>query len=120
MTTVEILPASNADGGMSYRAISGGKHSVGETAGQALDTLAAQLEQAEFSGLFVMRKTNPDIFFTAEQQEQLSALMELWRQARDQGKEMPSDQQSELDLLVEAELNASIAHTNALMQQSAV
>ncbi|MEL6350743.1 MAG: hypothetical protein AAFR58_03165 [Cyanobacteria bacterium J06627_28] len=101
MTTVEILPVSNADGKRVYRAISGDKHSVGETAGQALDALTVQLEDAEFSGLFVIRTIEPDNFFTAEQQARLSNLMELWRKARDQGHALPLEQQTELDLLVE-------------------
>lgn len=62
MVTVEILPVSNTDVGKSYRTISGDKHSVGETAGQALDELTAKLEEAEFSGLLVIQKTNPEVF----------------------------------------------------------
>ena len=117
MTTVEILLASDDNGGKFYRAISGDKHSVGKTAGQALDALTAQLEEAEFSGLLVIRKTEPDIFFTAEQQAQLSNLMALWRQARDRGEQLPPTQQAELESLVESELKASAARTKALMRQ---
>jgi hypothetical protein len=43
MTTVAILPISDVNGEKSYRAIAGDKHSVGETAGQALDALTANL-----------------------------------------------------------------------------
>lgn len=117
MTTVEILPISDASGGQAYRAISGDKHSIGKTAGQALDALTAQLEQSEFAALLLIRNANPDSFFTAEQQERLLTLMALWRQARDQGQELPSSQQAELDALVEAELSAATARTNSLMQK---
>lgn len=39
MTTVAILPIFDADDKKTYRAIVGDKHSVGKTAGQALDAL---------------------------------------------------------------------------------
>jgi hypothetical protein len=47
--------------------------------------------------------------FSAEQQKRLSELMELWWIARDQGQDLPPDQQAELDSLVEAELKAATA-----------
>ncbi len=114
MTTVEIVPISNASGEQSYRAIAGDKHSVGKTAGQALDALTAQLNQTAFSALLFIQSAHPDKFFSAEQQERLSALMSLWRTARDQGQELPSEQKAELEKLVEAELSAAAARTAAL------
>ena len=116
MTTVAILPISDPSGEKSYRAIAGDKHSVGKTAGQALDALTAQLGEAEFSALLVIQSFRPDSFFSAEQQERLSELMSLWRLARDQGQPLPSEQQAEIDALVEAELRAATARTAALMQ----
>lgn len=116
MTTVAIVPISDASGEKSYRAIAGDKYSVGKTAGQALDALTVQLGEIEFSALLVIQSFRPDSFFSAEQQEQLSELMSLWRLARDQGQELSPDQQAELDRLVEAELRAAIARTAALMQ----
>lgn len=116
MTTVEILPISNTSGERSYRAIAGDKHSVGKTAGQALDALTAQLGATEFSVLLVIQSFHPDPFFDTEQQERLSELMRLWRLARDQGQELPPGHQAELDALVDAELKAATARTAALMK----
>lgn len=116
MTTVAILPISDASGEKSYRAIAGDKYSVGKTAGQALDALTIQLGEIEFSALLVIQSFRPDSFFSAEQQKQLSELMNLWRLARDQGQELPPEQQAELDRLVEAELRAATVRTAALMQ----
>jgi hypothetical protein len=116
MTTVAILPISDASGEKSYRAIAGDKYSIGKTAGQALDALTIQLGETEFSALLVIQSFRPDSFFSAEQQEKLSELMNLWRLARDQGQELPLKQQAELDRLVEAELRAATARTAALMQ----
>jgi hypothetical protein len=111
MTTVAILPISDANGEKSYRAVAGDKSSVGKTAGQALDALTAQLEDTEFSALLVIQSFRPDSFFSAEQQERLSQLMDLWRLVRDQGQELPPQQQAELTNLVEAELKAATART---------
>lgn len=116
MTTVAILPISNASGEKSYRAITGDKQSVGKTAGQALDALTAQLGETEFSALLIIQSFRPDSFFSAAQQKRLSELMGLWRIARDQGEALLPEQQEELDTLVDAELRAATARTAALMQ----
>ena len=116
MTTVAILPISDANGEKSYRAIAGDKHSIGKTAGQALDALTAQLDEIEFSALLVIQSFRPDAFFSAEQQERLSELMNLWRLARDQGQELSSEQQAELNRLVEIALRAATSRTAVLMQ----
>ena len=111
MTTVAILPICDPSGEKSYRAIAGDKHSVGKTAGQALDALTAQLGETEYRALLVIQSFRPDSFFNAKQQERLSELMSLWRLARDQGQPLPPEQQAELDALVEAELRAATART---------
>lgn len=117
MTTVAILPISNASGEKSYRAIAGDKQSVGKTAGQALDALTSQLGEIEFRALLVIQNFHPDKFFSTEQQQRLSQLMTMWRTARDQGQTLPPEIQIELDNLVNTELNAATARTASLVQQ---
>ena len=68
MTTLAILPISDANGEKSYRATSRDKHSVGKTAGQALDALPTQLDEIEFSALLVIQSFRPDAFFSLEKQ----------------------------------------------------
>ena len=68
MTTVAILPISDANGEKSYRAISKDKHSVGKTVGQTLDALTTQLDEIEFSVLLVIQSFRPEAFFSLEQQ----------------------------------------------------
>lgn len=114
MTTVAILPISNASGEKSYRAIAGDKQSVGKTAGQALDALTTQLGDIEFGVLLVIQNFHPDKFFSTEQQQRLSELMTMWRTARAQGQTLPPEQQIELDNLVNTELNAATARTASL------
>jgi hypothetical protein len=116
MTTVSILPISGVSGEKSYRAIAGDKQWIGKTAGQALDGLTAQLDESGFGALLVIQSFNPDLFFNADQQKRLSELMDLWRLACDRGETLLLNQQAELDALVDAELRAATARTNALMQ----
>jgi hypothetical protein len=117
MTTVAILPVSDASGKRLYRAIAGDKQSTGKTAGEALDALTALLEGDKFSTLLIIQSFRPDWFFSTEQQQRLSELMNLWQTARDHEQTLPPEQQAELDSLVEAELKAATARTAALVQQ---
>lgn len=117
MTPVAILPISTASGEKSYRAIAGDRHSVGKTAGQALDALTDQLAETEFSALLIIQNFHPDLFFTADQQARLTELMGVWRIAQDQGQELPSELQVELDALVEIEQQAAIDRTAMMMKQ---
>jgi len=107
MTTISIVPENIGAGEILWRAIAGDRESVGKTAGEALDALTSQLSGDEGSTMIVIRRWQPDRFFTASQQERLSELMARWREARDAGSSLPPDEQSELEALVEAELRAS-------------
>lgn len=117
MTTVAILPISNANGEQSYRAISGDRQSVGKTAGEALDALTDLIGETNFSALLVIQNFRPDQFFSAAQQKRLSELMSLWRTARDGGEEFPKELQQELESLVETEFKAATNRTASIIQQ---
>src|SRR5437773_7186606 len=114
MTKVAILPVTTDQGAMSYRAIAGAKQSSGATAGAALDALTAQLSADETSTLVIVQSLRPDQFFTAPQQQRLDQLMARWRLARDQGTLLPVHDQSELESLIEAELQAATQRAAAL------
>lgn len=98
MTTIAILPETND----SYRAVAGDKESTGRTAGEALDALASQLEDAESGTLVIVQNHKADQFFNAAQQERLTALMQL----RNDGN-LSLEEESELESLVEAELDGA-------------
>jgi glucuronate isomerase len=120
MTTVAILPSTDANGQKIYRAIAGEKQSVGKTAGQALDALTIQLQlenEESSSTMLIIQSFRPDPFLSAQQQQKLAELMSLWQTAQSQGQELPQSQQAELDNLVEAELKAATARSAALAQQ---
>ena len=117
MTRVAILPVPTESGDVLYRAVSGAKHSQGNTAGEALDALTVQLPQDETGTLVVVQNLRPDQFFNSSQQARLAALMTRWREARDQGKTLPPDELAELTALVDAELLASAARAEALADE---
>ena len=114
MTKVAILSVPTEQGDLSYRAIAGEKHAHGKTAGEALDALTAQLSADETSTLIIVQSLRPDHFFTAAQQQRLAALMARWRTMRDQGATLPADEQTELETLITAELQASAARAATL------
>ena len=110
MATVSISPISSPNGETLYQAVAGKLTSLGKTAGQALDALTAQLDNPESpTFLLVLQSFQPDKFFDATQQTQLTELMLQWRNARDQGQTLAIAQQQQLDDLVEAELQDTVA-----------
>ena len=114
MTTIEIVRENAL--APSYRAVAGDKQSVGNTAGEALDSLTAQLEEAESGTLIIVQRYRPDRFFDAAQQARLSALMGRWRTARDAGATLPPHEQAELETLIEQELAATAQRAEAILR----
>jgi hypothetical protein len=104
MKAVVVLPNNQNTG--NYRAISGKKVSFGKTVGEAIDSLSEQLKN-EPNPVIYIQDFQPDEFFTAEQQKRLSDLMEKWRFARDNNLEFSAEEQSELEKLIDEELEGS-------------
>ena len=113
MTTVAIFPESPGAPGTKFRAISRHGQSEGPTAGAALDALKQKLDPAEAGTIVVVQNLRPDSLFTESQQDHLRTLMGAWRSARDSGTALSSEQQAELDALVEAELAAATQRSSA-------
>jgi hypothetical protein len=107
MTKVAILPEPSVEGHVIYRAIAGTRQAVARTAGAALDALTAQLSSEESGTMVVIQNHKPDEFFSAQQQQRLEELMQLWRAARDRGNKLSPSEQAELTALVDAEIQAS-------------
>jgi hypothetical protein len=104
--TVTIFPEYTSEGQSGYRARLEGNEATGQTVGAALDALTSQWgedEDALSSTLVIVQRFRPDAFFTAAQQERLQTLMVRWRNAQNQGKALSQEEQSELELLVQAE-----------------
>jgi hypothetical protein len=63
--------------------------------------------EAEAGTIRVIQRSQPDVFFTAAQQQRLSELMARWRKARDQNSQLLPEEQTELEQLIEAEVQAA-------------
>jgi hypothetical protein len=72
-----------------------------------LDALAARLPPGESGTLVVVQNHLPDRFFGDSQQLRLEELMARWRTARDTGQALSSIERTELNSLVDAEVQAS-------------
>lgn len=105
--TVTIFSTETASAGQGFQAVAGGRVAAGRTAGEALDAFTQQYPETSEEPLFIVRRFRPDEFFTAEQQQRLSDLMALWRQARDGHANWTPAEQRELEALVDAEITAT-------------
>lgn len=63
----------------------------------------------------IVQNRKPDEFFDQAKQQRLAHLMDRWRLARDSGTPLPSNEQAELDTLVEAEIEASAERTASML-----
>lgn len=107
MTRVSILPEPGDGGAVRYRAVSGEQQSVGNTAGEALDALSAQLPADKKGTLVVVQNLQADEFFTKLKCARLEELMTRWRVARDARLTLPAMEQAELERLVQEEVAAA-------------
>ncbi len=96
--------------GKMFRAVSGEKQSFGKTVGEAVDAINEQIP-TEPNAVIYIQDFQSDEFFTAEQQQRLSELMEKWRGLRDKNLTLAPKEQSELEKLIEEELEGSAKRT---------
>ena len=105
MTTITILPEEKI-----YRAVGKNKESVGRTAGEALDALTAQFGEEDDGTLIIVQNRRADKFFDSAQQERLTELME-----KRENRILKSEEQSELENLVESELHGARLRAEELL-----
>jgi hypothetical protein len=79
--------------------------------------LTIQLLDGGADTLIIVRSLCPDQFFTAWQRHRLEQLMACWRSARDAGKSLAAEEQSELEALIEAEIHAATERAALLSQE---
>jgi len=117
MTTIAILAESGGVGAKSYRAVAGNLQAVGQTAGQALDALTAQLADSAAGSLVIVQHARVDEFFNAQQRRRLEVLLGRWRAARSGAVPLPAEEQQELEALVEAEVQGAGSRAAALAHE---
>lgn len=107
MKTIAILAEGGGGHPTTFHAITAGRKADGRTPGEALDALTSQLGAEESGAAVILQPFLPDRHFSAEQSERLSTLMARWRAARETGRALPPSEQSELERLVDEELEGS-------------
>ncbi len=94
-----------------FRAVSGNRQSVGRTAGEALDALLANEGADVESSTILIQRFVPDTYVTQAQYDRMQELIA--------GRGALTDQEdAELDALIDAELEATIARTDALLPKT--
>jgi hypothetical protein len=118
MQTISISTDADSNGKRLYRAAIGDQASTGKTLGEAIDALTVKIGSPAINGFLLLQSCQPDRFFSAEEQQQLAALMTTWRIARDRRESLPPAQQLELDELIEAELYATAERAQSILAQA--
>jgi hypothetical protein len=119
MTKVALYREDVGSDEMAFRALTARNQAVGRTPGEALDALTTQLGDEEADTLIIVRNLGPDRFFTREQQQRLEQLMAGWRGARGGGNPLSTEEQAELEHLVDAEVRAATERAAALGRELA-
>lgn len=109
MTSIAVRPEVGEAGEPRFRAIAGDRQSVGRTMGEALDALVAGWGEDVQEAAVLIQRFRPDQYFTSAQQQRLQEL--LGRRAT-----LTPGERAELETLIDAELDATVARTDALAQ----
>jgi hypothetical protein len=110
MTTVTVHEDTDAADATCFSAIAGRHHSVGRTAGEALDALLAKEGHTVDSSAILIQRFAPDAYFTKAQIDRLRDLL-------DRRTALTDEERAELHDLVDAELEATIARSEALVSR---
>jgi hypothetical protein len=119
VTNVALFQQETESAGWAFRAVAGGRTSMGRTAGEALDTLTAQFSDQDAETLVIIRNLRPDGYFTALERQRLEQLMAQWNDARAAGTTLLAADQTELEELIDAEIQAATARAAALRDELA-
>lgn len=107
MKRAAIQPNERQAGEPRFRAISGKRQSLGQTAGEALDALNEEAGPDAEPSLVVVQQIGGDTFFTDAHYQRMQELL-----ARSES--MTSDEQGELERLASEEIIASGERTKAI------
>jgi sarcosine oxidase gamma subunit len=117
MIKVALLRENSESGEYEYRAVTARNQAFGRTAGEALNALTAQIPAEEADTLIIVRSLAPDRFFTGEQRQRLDDLMARWRSARDGGQPLSARDQSELEELIDLEVQGATERATAVLEK---
>lgn len=111
MTAISIRRDSASADVPRFRAVAGEHEAVGPTMGAALDALTANWgEEAQPTAVFIQH-FGPDAFFTAAQHDRMEEL----RVRRDT---LSSQERAELESLIDAEFEATVARAEKMLRSA--
>lgn len=105
MSTISIHQDTKSDEEPRYRAIAGGQQKVGATMGQALNALMAEWGNDVPETVILIQRFQPDAHFTEAQQRRKRELLS-------RRTDLTQEERAELESLLDAELDGTIARTN--------
>ncbi len=109
MTNITIQP--EVEQSYHFRAVSGSLHSVGKTAGEALDSLLSQEGVNIESSSILIQRFAPDAFFTQEQHDRMKDLLS-------HNGVLSEAENRELNELIDLELDATALRSKAIMSEA--
>lgn len=111
MTAVTIHRENTRKGRPRFRAVAGESESLGRTMGEALDALTAEWGDNVRETAVLIRRFGPDAHFTQAQYDRMQSLLS-------RRESLTPGERSELESLIDAELDATIARTERLVHGS--
>jgi hypothetical protein len=109
MTAIAVRSEDRESGEHRFRAIAGNRQSVGRTMGEALDALMADCGDDVQETAVLIQRFRPDAYFTEAQVQRMQDL--LARRAT-----LTREERKELEALIDAELDATVARTDSLVR----
>ena len=111
MPSMSIQSENDSKQARLFRALSGRRQSVGKTPGEALDALIAQEGETMESSAILIQRFGSDSFFTQNQYDRMQYLFGL-------SSGLSKEENSELDSLIDVEIEATIRRTDSLVKSS--
>src|SRR5688572_11121710 len=111
MTAVTIQTNTQTPDNAKFIARSGNHRAVGRTMGEALDALLSQWNERTETLPVIIQHLGPDRYFTQAQYDRMQEL-------RARIGSLSSEEQAELEALIDAELEATVSRLNALAPSS--
>ena len=107
MTPIAVRAEEGSPGELRFRAMAGGRQHVGRTMGEALDALVADWGEELPEAAVLIQRFRPDAHFTETQFQRMQDLL-----AR--RSSLSTQERQELEGLIDAELDATIARTESI------
>lgn len=109
MTAIAIRSDQKETGERRFRAIAGDRQSLGKTMGEALDALTAEWGDSVQETIVLIQRFQPDQYFTQAQYDRMQALLARC-------PTLTPEERTELEALIDAEVDATVARTETQMR----